>query len=71
MPLLGGRQGRVLGGSPLAEPLVWPLGLVLLSPRLDVLLGFAQGCEVMEVQALVPQFAVEAFNEAILESRAP
>jgi hypothetical protein len=42
-------------------------GIVLLPPGLNDLLGVRQGHEVMLVQALVAQAAVEALDEAVLD----
>src|SRR5437667_11139776 len=44
-----------------------PLGVVLLPPGLDLLLGLGQRGEVMLVQALVPQLAIEALDETVLD----
>jgi hypothetical protein len=42
------------------------LGVVLDAPRLDPFLRLGEGHEVMQVQALVAQLAVEALDKAIL-----
>jgi hypothetical protein len=42
-------------------------GLIFVPPRLDALSSLDQALEVILVQALVPQFAVRALDEAVLD----
>jgi len=53
------------GGEP-PKRRVWPVGVVLDAPGLDNNSGFSQGCELLDVQQLVPAPAVEGFDEGVL-----
>ena len=46
------------------------LSVVFLPPSFDLLLGLGERGEVMLVQALVPQLAVETLDEAVLDRMA-
>ncbi len=70
MPLLGSEERRILRGRALGQAAVRPLGVVLLAPLFDHSAGLAEGREVMLVQALIAQLAVEAFDEAVLHRMA-
>ena len=65
-----GEEGRVFRGGPLPQSLMGSFGVVLLAPHLDDGTGFRQEAEVMLVQALVPQSAVEALDETVLDRMA-
>lgn len=43
------------------------VGVVLVAPGFDHLLGLGQGAEVMLVEALLPELAVEALDQAVLD----
>ena len=43
------------------------LGAVLLPPALDALLRLCEGDEMILIQALIAQLAVETFNETVLD----
>ena len=62
-PLLLGVFGR--GQSPQAA--VWSELVIVLPPGLDQVARFGQPEEKMFIEALVTQFAVEAFDKGILD----
>jgi len=67
VPLLAGETDRVFGRGALAEAAVRPFGVVLLPPGFDALLRLGDRSEMMLVQALVPQLAIETLDEAVLD----
>src|SRR5262245_38573372 len=50
-----------------AERAVWPALIVVDPPRLDLQLRISHRPELMHVQTLIPQPAVERFNESIFD----
>lgn len=46
------------------------LGIVLMSPCLDLLSRICKGTEPVKVQTLVPEFSLEAFDKTILHGLA-
>ena len=43
------------------------LGVVMVAPSADLFAGMTQGFEPVQVQAFVPELAVEALNEGVLD----
>ena len=62
-----GVGGQSLHWRSIAKRRVGALGVVVMAPSLDFLAGMTPRTEPMQVQALVPELAVQALDEGVLD----
>ena len=67
MSLLGGETSSVLRGGAVPQTAVRPVRVVFLPPLLDPYLGVGERGEVVLAQTLIPQRAIEALDEGVLD----